>query len=186
MGTRGPKAMPANVHMLRGNPSKKPVGDLLGELHPEVDIPKVPTHLWPEAKKEWKRIGVELQRYGLVSELDRAALALYCAAWARWVWAEGQLKKAMERAEADRLAAETEGKAWNGGDGFMMPTPNGSFTYSPYWVAANKAADQVDKFLASFGLSPSSRSRVSISNNRQGELFEAGEGDGGGSAWGDL
>ena len=38
-----------------------------------------------------------------------------------------------------------------------------------------QAAEQVDKFLASFGLSPSSRSRVTTSDNRQAPLpFEGG------------
>lgn len=178
-GSRGPKSLPANVHLLRGNPSKKPLADLLGELHPEVDIPSCPRHLWAEARKEWRRISAELAKYGLISELDRSALALYCQAWARWVWAEEQLRRAMDLAEQRRLEAEAKGEVWTGGDGFQVPTPNGSFTYSPFWVAANKAADQVDKFLASFGLSPSSRTRVSPSQNRQRELFPEGEG----SAW---
>lgn len=174
--------MPANVHLLRGNPSKKPLADLLGELHPEVDIPSCPRHLWPEAKREWRRISEELTKYGLISQLDRSALALYCQAWARWVWAEERLKRDMDLAEEKRAAAEARGETWAGGDGLQVPTPNGGFTYSPYWVAANKAADQVDKFLASFGLSPASRSRVSPSQNRQGKLDLEGESN----AWGQL
>lgn len=181
-GSRGPKSLPGNVHLLRGNPSKKPLADLLGELHPEVEIPSCPRHLWPEAKKEWRRISAELLEYGLISNLDRAALALYCQAWARWVWSEEQLKRAMDLAELKRAEAEARGEVWAGGDGLQVPTPNGAFTYSPYWVAANKAADQVDKFLASFGLSPSSRTRVSPSQNRQASLDLENKGDG----WGQL
>jgi phage terminase small subunit len=180
MGQRGPKPLPGNVHQLRGNASKKPIATLLDELKPEVEIPGCPRHLLPEARKEWKRVAAELERYGLVSKLDRADLALYCQAWAWWVYHEEQLQRAMalaaenkaawEKAELDRLAgAEQRGESyalrpWVGGDGFMIPTPNGSFTYSPHWVAKNKAAEQVDKFAASFGLSPSSRSRVSMSD----------------------
>ena len=41
MGQRGPKPLPANVHMLRGNASKKPLGSLFGSvldmLHAEKD-----------------------------------------------------------------------------------------------------------------------------------------------------
>jgi len=51
MGLRGPKALPANVHLLRNNPSKKPLASLFDEFRPEVDIPKVPPWLWAEAKK---------------------------------------------------------------------------------------------------------------------------------------
>lgn len=172
MGQRGPKPLPSNVHFLHGNPSKKPLSQLLGELHPEVEIPGCPSWMWAEAKKEWKRIAAELEKYGLVSKIDRAALALYCQAWAEYVWAKKMLARKMHEAETAEADAIARGETYKGGDGFMMPTPNGSFTYSPYWVAANKAADQVDKFLASFGMSPSSRSRVSLSNNRQTSLFD--------------
>jgi phage terminase small subunit len=137
-------------------------------VQPEVEIPGCPKHLMPEARKEWRRITPELEHLGLVSKIDRAALALYCQAWARWVWCEQQLSRAQELAAAKRAEweakPENEGKAWAGGDGFMIPTPNGSFTYSPHWVGANKAMEQVDKFLASFGLSPSSRGRVTPSS----------------------
>ncbi|HEX7454965.1 MAG TPA: P27 family phage terminase small subunit, partial [Gallionella sp.] len=46
----------------------------------------LPKHLLPEAKKEWKRAAAELLRYGVVSKLDRAALALYVQEWAWLVW----------------------------------------------------------------------------------------------------
>src|SRR5690242_18226422 len=71
MGTRGPRALPANVHILRGNPSKKPLGELFDELRPEVEIPDCPSWIWSEAKKEWKRVSAELEKYGLISKLDR-------------------------------------------------------------------------------------------------------------------
>jgi hypothetical protein len=68
-----------------------------------------------------------------------------------------------------------DGVAYTGGDGIMVQTPNGGFTYSHYWVVSNRASQQVDQFLQSFGLSPSSRARVTVSENRQRSLFpEAG------------
>lgn len=176
MGQRGPKALPANVHMLRGNASKKSLDELLGQFNPEVDIPDCPRHLWQEAKKEWRRVCPELEKYGLISKLDRAALALYCQAWARYVWAEQMLAREMKIAAEKQAAAIASGQEWKGGDGFMIPTPNGSFAYSPYWVASKQAADHVDKFLASFGLSPSSRARVTPSDNRQQSLPLDGSG----------
>jgi phage terminase small subunit len=182
MGQRGPAPLPANVHRLRGNPSKLPAHALVDSVNPEIEIPGCPKHLLPEARKEWKRITPKLQELGLVSQIDRAALALYCQAYARWVWCEEQLSRsialaaerraafeAAEQAKAARLAVDGEvyePLPWAGGDGFMIPTPNGSFTYSPHWVGANKAMEQVNKFLAQFGMSPSSRGRVSPSSNQ--------------------
>lgn len=168
----GRRALPANVHMLRGNPSKKPVADLVDGLQPEVEIPGCPKHLLPEARKEWRRITPELERYGLVSKLDRSALSLYCQAWARWVWAEEQLARSMAIAEQQRAEAAARGEEWKGGDGMTVPTPNGHMSYSPHWVIANKAAQQVREFLAAFGLSPETRGKVSTSSLRQCELFD--------------
>ena len=182
MGARGPKPLPANVHMLRGNPSKLPAAQLMDSLQPEIEIPGCPPHLLPEAKKEWKRITPELERYGLISKIDRAALALYCQAWARWVWAERELQRAHGIAEEKRAAAEAAGQVYEGGDGYTLPTRNGHFTYSPHWVIANKAMEQVNKFLADFGMSPSARGRVNPSNLLQRSLpgmGDDGDGDGG-------
>lgn len=172
MGARGPKPLPANVHWLKGNPSKKPLADLISELQPEVELPTCPKHLWAEARKEWKRIGAELVRYGLVSNIDRAALALYCQAWARWVWAEQQMARAQERAAAAMAEADAKGVEYLGGDGLTVATPNGHMTYSPHWVIANKAMQQVHQYLESFGMKPDARGRVKVSENRQSGLFD--------------
>lgn len=175
----GPRPLPANVHLLRGNPSKKSLSALMDTLQPEIEIPNCPRHLLPEARKEWKRITPELERYGLISKLDRSSLSMYCQAWARWVWAEEQLQRAAALAEAKRVAAEAQGDEWTGGDGYTVPTPNGYVTYSPHLVIANRAMEQVNKFLAEFGLSPASRGRVSPSNHLQRSLpGMGGEGEG--------
>jgi len=170
MAKPGPSALPSNVHRLRGNASKKPLHELLDDFQPQVEIPDCPPHLWTEAKKEWKRITPLLQRYGLVSKIDRAALALYCQTWARWVWAEKMLSRAQRDADRRMREADARGEVYTGGDGLTMPTPGGHITYSPHWVIANKAMEQVHKFLHSFGMKPDARSAVTLSTNRQPEL----------------
>lgn len=176
MGIRGPQKLPANVHMLRGNPSKKPLVDLFDEFNPEVEIPDYPSWLWSEAKKEWKRITVELERYGLISRLDRAALVLYVQAWAKMVWAERRMSAAIKQADAERKAAEDKGETYTGGDGIMVKTTNGNLVYSHYWVVSRRAAEDVNRYLTSFGMSPSARGRVSTSDNRQRSLPLDGDG----------
>lgn len=174
----GRKALPANVHLLRGNPSKLSAADLMDSFQPQVEIPDCPSHLWPVAKKEWKRITPELERYGLISKLDRSALALYCQCYARWVWAEQQLTRAMKAADQARAAAAAKGEVYAGGDGMTVVAASGHVTYSPHWVIANRAMEQVNKFLASFGMEPASRAKVQQSSNRQSSLFdEDGDGD---------
>lgn len=166
----GRRALPANVHMLRGNPSKLSAAQLSEGLQPEVEIPGCPKHLLPEARKEWRRITPELERYGLVSKLDRSALALYCQAWARLVWAEEQMARAMGIAAEKRAEAEAKGEEYLGGDGMTYPTASGAIQYSPHWVIANRAAEQVKNFLGEFGLSPATRTKVSTSAVRQRAL----------------
>lgn len=172
MGTRGPQPLPKNVHLLRGNPSKKSAADLVDDFNPEVEIPSAPKWIWPEARKEWRRVGHELERYGLISKLDRSALVLYCQAWAKLVWAETMLSRAMATAEEKRIEAEAKGEVWKGGDGIMVPSPNGALMYSHHWVVQRRAAQEVHWYLQSFGLSPASRGRVKTSDNRQAPLFE--------------
>ena len=50
MGARGPKPLPANVHRLRGNPSKLAFSGLADSVDPAIEVPGVPRHLWPEAR----------------------------------------------------------------------------------------------------------------------------------------
>lgn len=182
MGARGPQRQSSNVIALRGNPGHKTLADMVEDFNPEVEIPSAPRWIWPEAKKEWRRLGAELERYGLISRLDRAALVLYCQAWARMAWAETMLSRAMELAETRRIDAEAKGEEWKGGDGIMVPSPNGSLIYSHHWVVQRRAAQEVHWYLKSFGLSPAARSHVRTSNNRQGNLFEEGTQD----AWNSI
>jgi P27 family predicted phage terminase small subunit len=114
--------------------------DRLNPHEPETKpaIPRCPGHLGPEAKREWRRLAPQLARLGLLSKINREALALFCQAWARWVEAEEALKRY----------------------GVMVKSPNGFPMQSPYLAVANKAMEQMRALLAEFGMSPSSRTRV--------------------------
>jgi P27 family predicted phage terminase small subunit len=180
MGARGPKPLPANVHLLRGNPSKLAAADLTDGLQPEVEIPSCPKHLWAEAKKEWRRITPELERYGLISKLDRNSLAKYCQAWAQLVWNEEQLSRAVNRAEAKRLEAEARGEEYEGGNGVVIMTSTGYQALSGYWIAVRQSAEAVARYEKDFGLNPCVRNRTSPSSVRQRDLFaDEGEDKGG-------
>jgi P27 family predicted phage terminase small subunit len=166
MGQRGPKPLPANVHLLHGNPSKKSLAELYEGIHPEVVIPKCPPHLQAEARKEYKRVSVELESLGLISQIDRAALAAYCSAWAEYAFCEKKI--------ADLNAADPDGEK-----GYVTTTPSGYQQMSIWVTIRNRALYLMKNFGAEFGMSPSSRSRVSQSENRQQQLFP----EAAGSAW---
>lgn len=153
-GQRGPKGLPANVHMLQGNRSKKNMADLLNEVRPPVSIPTPPEHLLDEAKAEWDRITAQLEPLGLVTEIDMAVLAAYCQAFARWCRAESQLK-----ALGDAALIEV--------------TPNKFKQQSALLLIANRAEERMLKLATEFGMTPAARARVSPSNP-QGDLFGFG------------
>ena len=151
MKAKGPRSLPANVHLLRGNPSKKSFGALVDEFRPEVEIPLCPAVLWPDAKREWKRITVELKRYGLVSKLDRGTLAMLCQNWAQWQWAEEKITAANN--------TDPKGEA-----GLIETAQSGYRMQSVYLQISTKAQERYEKLKPCFGLSPSDRTRVTQSD----------------------
>lgn len=167
MGARGPKALPAKLHIMRGNASKKSLGELNDGVMPPVEIPGCPKYLLPAAKAEWRRITPLLYVEGLIAKIDRATIAIYCAAVAWHEWHETRLQEDIARVADQRSAWEADpanaGKSWTGGDGYMIPTANGNWQYNGHWVGKNKAADQIDKFAANFGGSAAFRARVTAS-----------------------
>src|SRR5262245_20901412 len=88
---RGRKPTPTKLKIPNGNPGKRPLNDR--EPIPAAGIPDCPDHLDAEAKAEWARIVPELEFMGLLTKVDRAALAAYCQAYSRWVNAEQQVAK---------------------------------------------------------------------------------------------
>lgn len=153
MGQRGPKPLPANVHLMHGNASKKPLSSLLDGWQPPVEIPKCPSHLQAEARKEWKRVAELLREGGIISQVDRAALAAYCSAWSEMVFCEKKV--------AEMNAADPKGEA-----GMIWDTPSGYKQMSVWVQIRNRAYDRMMKFAAEFGMSPSARSRVTPSDNQ--------------------
>lgn len=163
-GRSGRPSVPSNVHQLRGNPSKKPLAELLGEFQPDVELPDCPDHLRDEAAREYLRLGEELWRYNLVSSIDRGVLAMIATVWARYVWAEEKIR-------------EYNDKDPQGERGLVDRTPNAYKVMSVYLQISNAAMTQYLKLAAEFGLSPASRSKVKPGESSQGVLpgFETTE-----------
>lgn len=146
--TAGRPRKPTNLKLLEGNPGKRPLPK--NEPRPKPVAPKCPTHLSAQAKREWKRISVDLETLGLLTQIDMAALAAYCMAYGRWVESENMIRK----------------------HGMLVKSPNGYPMQSPYLAIANKAVEQMKGFLTEFGMTPSSRSRLSINDKGQEDEFD--------------
>lgn len=133
--TKGRKPLPTTLKLLAGNPGKRklPTNQLA-----TVEVPDCPEHLDKNARAEWDRITVELVKAGLLTRLDRTALALYCQTFSRWVEAETKVRT----------------------KGAVIRTANGYPIQNPWLNVATSAAKDLKGFLVEFGLTPSSRSRL--------------------------
>ena len=157
-GTRGPLPKPAALKLLEGNPGKRAL-NLSDGVNPRVEIPSAPKHLGIEARKEWKRITPLLEDLGLISGLDRAALALYCQA-------VGRLTE-LETAFNSKVALKVEqGLAYADAvyEVSYAVTPSGYAQQSVITQLIKSNREQVNRYLMHFGLSPAARARVQPSN----------------------
>ncbi len=135
---RGRRPKPTRLKLLQGNPGKRPLNR--GEPKPRASVPTCPTQLSPAAKREWNRVAKELAALGLLTRIDRAALAAYCEAWATWL-------DAIEKVQRH---------------GPVVKAPDSGFPMqSPYLSVANQAQKQMRAYLVEFGMTPSSRTRIS-------------------------
>lgn len=134
----GPAPKPTILKLRAGNPGHQKLNRR--EPKPRPVAPKCPAWLDLDAKREWRRIAPELDRIGLLSCVDMAALAGYCQAWSRW--------KQCERVLTD------QGLTFETGNGYVVPRPE---------IAASKTyLGFVKSFCAEFGLTPSSRGRMTL------------------------
>ena len=82
---RGRKRVPDNLKRLRG--TDQPCRMNANAPEPELEIPECPKHLSDDAKAEWNEIAPELYKLGLLSKIDKSALASYCDSYGRWAQA---------------------------------------------------------------------------------------------------
>src|SRR5262245_40890875 len=120
------------------------------EPRPDPAIPDCPSELGEIAQKEWNRLVGELASLGLLTNLDRAALAAYCGAYALWAEANEAIKKY----------------------GTMIKSPSGYPVQSPYVAIANRQAEIMMRIASEFGFTPASRSRISSPLSHQPTLFD--------------
>ncbi len=103
-------------------------------------LPRCPEHLTGAAAREWRRVAGVLHAMGVLTTIDRAALAAYCQAYGRWV-------------EAERRLEETP---------MLLKTPSGYVQQSPWLGIVNKQLELMGRFMVELGMTPASRSRVSV------------------------
>jgi P27 family predicted phage terminase small subunit len=143
MGKRGPAPKPTALRLIEGNRGKRPLNK--SEPKPTPVRPTRPEWMLPEAKREWNRVVPELERMGLLTAVDRAALAAYCQAYARAVQAEAVLRKS----------------------GISFVTPNGYEQQRPEVAIARAEWQMVRAFASEFGFTPAARTRISVGKREE-------------------
>ena len=146
---RGRKPKPTKLKLITGNPGRRPLNE--NEARPTAGPTTAPGHLTAEARVEWRRVAKTLHAIGILTMLDRAALAIYCQAYGRWVRAE----QALEAMAVKEPATQA----------LLLKTKSGNLIQNPLVGVANKAMEMMLKAAAEVGLTPSSRSRIAVGSD---------------------
>lgn len=143
----GRKPKPTKLKLLAGNPGKRPLNDR--EPEPERGIPKCPKHITGRSREAWKHLAPLLDRMGVLTQADGTALELVCDAYADY----------RDAKEVLRVAGPTYTTTTQQGDTMYRPRPE---------VAMRDGAwKRVLDVLRDFGCTPSSRSKVSVEQDRE-------------------
>lgn len=133
---RPPK--PTALKLLEGNPGKRALNR--NEPKPQPIAPRAPLWLNADARREWRRVAPELERLGLLTRVDMAALASYCEAYAL-------LMRAAKAIDAEGLVLTSQ-------SGYAQPHPAVGIV--------QRSMQNIRAFCSEFGLTPSSRGRMSL------------------------
>ncbi|MFU0964058.1 phage terminase small subunit P27 family [Kluyvera ascorbata] len=145
----GPPKTPTHLRLVRGNPSKRPINN--NEPQPPKGGPPVPKHFDKQGKYWFKRMAEELDAIGVISQLDARALELLVEAYTEYrhhcetLDREGYTYAVYSDDDAD------EGKERE----IRMIKPH------PAAMMKADAWKRLRAMLAEFGMTPSSRSKVS-------------------------
>ena len=142
-----PRPKPTVLKIIEGNPGKRPLNKK--EPKPQVSLTPCPAYLKKDkiAYSEWNRISGELYKLGLLTNVDRAALELYCSQYAVY-------RRALRDIEQKGLITTNIRK----GD-----------KANPATQIAREAAKMIKAIAVEFGLTPSSRARISLPNEKSSD-----------------
>lgn len=116
-------------------------------------IPRCPSHIKDEARREWRRVTKEIHSMGILTFVDRGALEVYCRAYAVFREAANEI---------DRLAKEVEEKTGKKRSGMIVPSPKNFPMVNPNWHIMLRAEEQMRAFRMEFGLTALSRSKIRV------------------------
>jgi P27 family predicted phage terminase small subunit len=143
---RGRKPMPSAVHELRGDYEKDPQRRRVNEPKPPKGIPQAPEYLDEFAKEEFELITKIMNAMGILTLADSSALVMYCETFSSW----------------RKAAAKTlESGAWT----IRHDKDGNAISSRCEWDRIReRSADACRRWLIEFGLTPSARTRLQVSD----------------------
>jgi P27 family predicted phage terminase small subunit len=143
----GRKNKPIGLKLLEGNTGHRPLPE--NEPKPEADLPPCPDYLKDDeyAFNEWNRITPELYKLGLLTVVDHIALELYCSQYSIY-------RQALEIIDSD---------------GLITTNIRNGDKANPATTMARESAKIIKSLCAEFGLTQSSRGRISLPGGKEEE-----------------
>jgi P27 family predicted phage terminase small subunit len=132
-------------------PLRSPDGEKVRRLVLPPVAPKPPEGLSRRASAEWRRIVPELERAGVIAEIDRGVLTAYVTAWGYMMEAAALLK-----------------------DGGVVRTRSGEQAKHPAWQVYREANRTLLAAAAQLYLTPTARLRIPVPH---GATTDDGSGD---------
>jgi P27 family predicted phage terminase small subunit len=147
------------LKIAEGNPGKRKLNR--DEPKPPAGRPLCPAWLTPAAQEEWHRIVPELERIGVLTQVDGTALASYCMTYSRWIQAEQEISEY----------------------GILLHDPvfdkegqqiGERLKKNPACTAAMSLQKELRSLLGLFGLDPTSRTRIktNIAEEKESPLVQ--------------
>jgi len=160
---RGRKPKPTKLKILAGT---RPARINQNEPTPAPTRPEIPEHLDALARGEWDRLVPILERMGVLTEADGAALTLYCECYSKWLRARGEVQKRGLLIEVTRTVTSKRGATIE---------TTGQVKANPAVMIEIQMARLMKEILVEFGLTPSARSRIKTNDpgprDRLGEFL---------------
>lgn len=140
MAKRGPRPQPAAVRRAKGNPGRRPVGEMPPAAATDSTGIVAPTWLKGAELDIWKRLAPPLAAMNILARIDAWTFGRYCANFARWL----DMKRRLDETGAIYSVTTESGTVHRPDPAFMI-------------------ADRLEKQLvaaeASFALNPAERQR---------------------------
>lgn len=165
----GPPPKPSALKKLANNPGQRPLNEHEPEPVQEL-FPKPPEHmqLGELATRIWNLLIPDLVPLGLVTRIDKSAIARYCTFFAQWIQVQEQLAALPSYtmpiySERPRLNRETGCYYFDPATREILKEPYVvKMITVPQFGQQLKLSQEMRKLESEFGMTPAARTRISI------------------------